>query len=277
VVVAGDDGRAAVVWYQNLESDPRAFYAFVGVTHNATGTTVTCEDGSTKFIPPQFTVRNVSRKPVHVGDICLSGTACNAEKTFEGGDRRLGDFFTVNFDHEGNVFVVSGDTTIPNLAGGPKPVGNPIFIKQSSGPKLLGKPMPVEPFKPSTRDTTAPEITRPAMKPRRFRARKGATVRATLSEAAKLTYGFALEKPGRKASRGRCAKPTRKNRKAGRCTRLVPVATVTRDHPPGATKLRVKKKVGKAKLKRGSYRVTLSAIDPAGNRSRYVQLRFAVR
>lgn len=276
-VVAGDDGRVAIVWFQNLESDPRAFYAFAAVTHNAHGTTVRCEDGSTRYVPPKFAVRNVSRKPVHVGDICLEGTACNAQTTFEGGDRRLGDFFTVNFDHEGNVFVVSADTTIPNPLGGPKPVGNPIFIKQSSGPKLLGKPITPEPPALSARDTRAPEISRPGVSPRRFSARRGATVRATLSEAARLTYGFALERPGRRASRGRCVKPARTNRRRAHCTRLVPVATVSRDHPPGATKLRIRRRVGGRRLRPGRYRVTLSATDRAGNRSRYVQLRFVAR
>ena len=276
-VVAGEDGRVAVVWYQNLESDPNAFYAFAAVTGNGTGTTVQCEDGTTQHVPPRFDVDNVSRKPVHVGDICLSGTACNASTTFEGGDRRLGDFFTVNFDHEGNVFVVSADTTLPNPVGGPKPVGNPIFVKQVGGQKLLEKPLVPRPPLASPRDTVAPELTRPAVKPRRFRVRKGATVSATLSEAARITYGFAIEKPGRKASRGRCVKPTKGNRKRGRCTRLVTVATVARNHPPGATKLKIRKKVGGRKLRPGKYRVTLSAVDPAGNRSRFVQLRFAAR
>ena len=276
-VIAGADGRVAVVWYQNLESDPRAFYIYAAVTNNAHGTTVKCADGSTQYVPPQFDVVKVSPKPIHVGDVCLSGTACNAATTFEGGDRRLGDFFTVNFDHEGNLFVVSADTTYKNPAGGPKPVGNPIFIKQRSGERMLEKPMPLRPPVAGQRDTTPPAITRPGVKPRRFRVRKGATVRATLSEAAKLTYGFALEKPGRKGSRGRCLKPTKKLRKRGRCTRLVPVATVTRDHPPGATKFKVRKKIAGRKLRPGRYRVTLSATDPAGNRSQYVQLRFVAK
>lgn len=50
------------------------------------------------------------------------------------------DFFTVNFDHTGKIFVVSGDTTLKNPLGGPKPVANPIFIKQLSGDRLLERP-----------------------------------------------------------------------------------------------------------------------------------------
>ena len=56
--IAGDDGRAAVVWYQNLAGDPKNFYIYAAVTHNAYGTTVTCSDGSTREIPPRFTGRS---------------------------------------------------------------------------------------------------------------------------------------------------------------------------------------------------------------------------
>ena len=144
-IIAGDDGRAAVVWYQNLAGDPKNFYIYAAVTHNAHGSTVTCSDGSTKEIPPRFTVVNVSGRPVHFGHICLAGTNCNANPSFEGGDRRLGDFFTVNFDKDGNLFVASADTMLQNPLGGPKPVGNPIFIRQVSGDKMLEQPMETRP------------------------------------------------------------------------------------------------------------------------------------
>lgn len=148
-VIAGDDGRVAVVWYQNLAFDPanpnntgpQVFYIFAAVTHNAHGTTVTCSDGSKKFIPPQFTVLNASQRPMAFGHICLAGTNCNRDTDFQRGDRRLGDFFTVNFDHFGNLFIVSADTTLTNPLGGPKPVGNPIFIRQDSGPAMLEGPI----------------------------------------------------------------------------------------------------------------------------------------
>jgi hypothetical protein len=141
-IIAGDDGRVAVVWYQNLADDPNRFYIFTAVTHNAHGTTVSCADGSTKTAPPEWTVKNASVRPVHVGKICLSGTTCNANPNFESGDRRLGDFFTVNYDHEGNLHITSGDTTLENPLGGPKPVGNPIFIRQTEGDRMLEEPIP---------------------------------------------------------------------------------------------------------------------------------------
>lgn len=139
-LTAGDDGRVAVVWYQSIAGEPDEFFIYAAYTNNGHGTTVTCSDGSTRFVPPQFTVVNASKRPIHVGKICLSGTTCNANPSFEGGDRRLGDFFTVNFDHEGNIFIASADTTLKNFLGGPKPVGNPIFIKQDAGDRILEQP-----------------------------------------------------------------------------------------------------------------------------------------
>jgi hypothetical protein len=139
-VIAGDNGRAAVTWYQTRAGNPDEFYIYVAYTTNAHGTKVKCSDGSTRTYPPQFEVANVSKRPVHTGKICLSGTLCNARTDFEGGDRRLGDFFTINFDHKGNLFVVSGDTMLKSPTEGPKPVANPLFIKQKSGDKMLLEP-----------------------------------------------------------------------------------------------------------------------------------------
>ena len=141
-IIAGDDGRVAVVWYQTLAGKPNQFYIYAAYTTNGHGSLVRCSDGSRQFVPPQFQVANASGRPIHQGKICLSGTACNASLDFEGGDRRLGDFFTVNFDHLGNIFIASGDTMLsnPTQEGGPKPVANPIFIKQASGDRLLVMP-----------------------------------------------------------------------------------------------------------------------------------------
>ncbi len=146
-ITAGDDGRVAVVWYQTIDDpdtgayDPNAFYAFAAVTTNGHGAVVPCADGTTRVQPPTFSVANASHDPIHVGDICLSGTTCNASVDFEAGDRRLGDFFTVEHLLDGTVYLVSGDTTRENPLGGPKPVGNPVFIKQVAGPKLLATPV----------------------------------------------------------------------------------------------------------------------------------------
>ncbi|MBK5228288.1 MAG: hypothetical protein JJE05_07260 [Actinobacteria bacterium] len=145
-VIAGDDGRVSVVWYQTLQGDQNRFYIYAAQTLNGHGSTVTCDDGSTREVAPQFEVANASGRPVHMGKICLDGTTCNANTSFEGGDRRLGDFFTVNFDLFGNLYIASGDTTLRGPTGGPKPVSNPIFIRQLSGSPMLEAPIaPIEP------------------------------------------------------------------------------------------------------------------------------------
>jgi hypothetical protein len=86
---------------------------------------------------------------VHRGPICLNGTACNASPTFPEGDRRLGDFYTINYDKDGRLFVTGGDTTLLNPVGGPKPVGNPIFIAATSGGKMIKHPMHTGKTRPS--------------------------------------------------------------------------------------------------------------------------------
>ncbi|MGH2739399.1 MAG: hypothetical protein ACRDH6_02790 [Actinomycetota bacterium] len=140
-IAAGDEGKVVVVWYQRLKDEPENFYIYAAYTHNAQGTVVRCSDGSEQFVEPQFTVVNASGRPIAAGQICLAGTACNAGTDFEASDRRLGDFFTVNFDTKGRLFIVSGDTMLENPLGGPKPVGNPIFISQKKGPPIIAKPI----------------------------------------------------------------------------------------------------------------------------------------
>ncbi len=162
-LIAGDDGRVAVIWYQNFAGEPTKFYAFAAVTNNGVGSVETCRDRggrvmSSKRVPPRFAVANASGRPIHEGPICLGGTGCNAATDFSAGDRRLGDFFTVNFDHTGRVFIVSADTTLRGTNGVPKIVSNPIFIKQKSGASLLAKPDQIRPSRclfPLT--TCAPE------------------------------------------------------------------------------------------------------------------------
>ena len=100
------------------------------------------------FIPSRWTVVNASKTPVHIGEICLNGTNCNASADFPAGDRRLGDFYTINYDKFGALFVVGADTT--QLASGevPRPTSLPIFIGTSKSPKMT-KPMKVRATKAS--------------------------------------------------------------------------------------------------------------------------------
>ncbi len=147
-VVAGDDGKVAVAWLQRTAKDPRAFSMMVGATTNAHGTTVRCANGRTQFVPSRWTVVNASHGPVHRGDICLDGTTCNASPDFPSGDRRLGDFYTINYDKDGKLFVAGADTT--RLASGevPRPTSLPIFIGTKESPQMA-KPMKTRATRPS--------------------------------------------------------------------------------------------------------------------------------
>ncbi len=146
--VAGANGRAAVVWYQNYAGHPNEFYIYAAYTRNAHGSLVKCSDGQKHLVPPRFRVVNASGRPIHVGYICLQGTTCNAEPNVQAGDRRLGDYFTVNYDHQGDLFIVSGDTRLPSPTGGPKVLSNPIFMRQTKGTPMLSEPIPDRPTRP---------------------------------------------------------------------------------------------------------------------------------
>ena len=146
-LIAGDDGRVSLVWYQSLAKAPERWYIYQAYTSNAHGSRIRC-GGRTVMAPPSFRVGNASGRVVHDNPICLLGTLCVAAPDPEDSDRRLGDFFTVNFDRFGNVFIASGDTMLLNPLGGPKPVSNPIFIRQIAGPRLLLRPMKTRPTRP---------------------------------------------------------------------------------------------------------------------------------
>ncbi|MGI9017479.1 MAG: hypothetical protein ACR2HR_10325 [Euzebya sp.] len=76
---------------------------------------------STGFSDPDYaldqagTIYNVERPAVHVGQVCLSGTTCNASPNFPAGDRRLGYFFTVNFDANDRIFIGASAGVAPLL------------------------------------------------------------------------------------------------------------------------------------------------------------------
>jgi hypothetical protein len=156
-IVAGDDGRVALVWYQSLAAAPERWYIYEAYTLNGHGTRVRC-GGRSRMAPPSFRVTNASGRLVHAKPICLLGTACLAAPNPIDSDRRLGDFFTVNFDLQGHVFIASGDTMLTNPFGGPKPVSNPIFIRQESGPSLLIRPIRARPTRPLCPFRVFPEV-----------------------------------------------------------------------------------------------------------------------
>jgi hypothetical protein len=110
-------------------------------------------------------------------------------------------------------------------------------------------------------------------------ATTGTTIRYTLSEAATVRLRFERKLAGRRVKKGKkriCAKPTRKNRKKRKCTRYKLAGTLTRSSKQGKNSVKFSGRIGKKALKRGSYRLVVTATDAAGNKSKAKSLSFRV-
>ena len=105
---------------------------------------------------------------------------------------------------------------------------------------------------------------------------RGATVRYTLSEAARVRFSVQRRTTGRRVGR-RCVKTTRRNRSRRRCTRFVTVrGSFTHAGTTGANRFRFSGRVRRRALRRGRYRLVARATDAAGNRSPVVRASFRI-
>jgi len=127
-IVAGDAGKVNIVWYQSdkvVDLDCQASKISI-----FSATVLKADSPS-----PAVQTVDAAGRPIHDGGVCQGGTTCVAT----GQDRRLGDFFTNALLPDGCVAIASGDTTHHDpLTGGPLPTSLPIFLRQTSGPALLG-------------------------------------------------------------------------------------------------------------------------------------------
>jgi hypothetical protein len=114
-----------------------------------------------------------------------------------------------------------------------------------------------------------------ALSARTTRAHKGATIRYTLSEPARVTVTVELATNGRKKGR-RCVTPTRKLRAARHCVLWHTKGTLTRAGLSGADQVGFSGRLGHRKLAPGSYRLVMRATDAAGNHSTAKTLRFTI-
>jgi len=129
-------------------------------------------------------------------------------------------------------------------------------------------------------DTDPPRFAgAPALSRRSFRAAaSGASVRKAaapvgtnvsfrLDEAASVVFTAERALPGRRSGR-RCVKPTRRNRRARKCTRYVRQSgNFTVQGAAGKTRFRFTGRLRNRKLPVGSYRLAAVASDAAGNKS----------
>jgi len=129
-IAAGDAGKISVVWYQtgpgqlaDNDCQPADIYAYEATVINATK------------VDRRIYIAKVVNRPIHSGQVCQGGTTCVAT----GQDRRLGDYFTNAIDARGCVIVATGDTTLRDqLTGAPYPTARPLFVRQVTGPALIG-------------------------------------------------------------------------------------------------------------------------------------------
>jgi len=98
----------------------------------------------------------------------------------------------------------------------------------------------------------------------RRRAPLGTTFRFTSSEQATATVQISRGAAGRRRGRS-CVKPTRRLRKAKKCTRYVPVGMLSRPAMIGANSVPFSGRIGSKALKPGPYMVGISARDIVGN------------
>jgi hypothetical protein len=136
-------------------------------------------------------------------------------------------------------------------------------------------------------DTTRPVVSAFSIAPLRFAvgraptptlasARRGARFRYTLSELATTRIRIERALPGRRSG-GRCVKPTRRLARNRRCTRYVKAGRLTRrNQAAGKHTVKFSGRIGRRALRRGRYRATIRATDPAGNRSRPKRVTFRI-
>jgi len=99
----------------------------------------------------------------------------------------------------------------------------------------------------------------------RRRAHVGTTIGFSLNEDATVTLTFAKATIGRKVGRI-CKARTRANRNKRHCTRYVTKGSITRSLKSGQNKLAFQGRISSSKrLGTGRYRVTIGAVDVAGN------------
>ncbi len=124
----GDNGRVGIAWLEADRVLPKNDAQTSGsygwrIVGAATTTGLGCAASAT----PSFSVAVATPTPIHTGTICTGGTVCQAELV----DRRLGDYFSVDVDRTGRMYVGYSDTQTAAA------VSLPAFVRQRGGPSLL--------------------------------------------------------------------------------------------------------------------------------------------
>ncbi|HEV8153175.1 MAG TPA: hypothetical protein VGP78_09590 [Solirubrobacteraceae bacterium] len=182
-----------------------------------------------------------------------------------------------NIDSGPRVFKVFALCASDDTGGAPQPSGGGGQGPSSPGPGGGGGGAPGSGPAAGATDTVLPVISGLSLSRRSFRAGgSGAVVRFTLSEAGSVRLTVERATSGRRVD-GRCARPTRSNRRARRCTRYAALSTtLRRQGSAGSNRLTFRGRLAGRELRAGGYRLRIVATDAAGNRSSAVIVRFRI-
>ena len=166
------------------------------------------------------------------------------------------------------------DRATPSASSPSPPPQPPPPAPDTLAPTVAGFTLAPERFRVARGAT--PVSAGAALRPRRRPARRGSTVRFSLSEPADTSILVERALPGRKVGR-RCQASTRTLRQRRRCTRYQRAGSLTRRNTSaGANAVPFSGRIGRRALAAGDYRATITATDPAGNRSRPKRAAFAI-
>jgi M6 family metalloprotease-like protein len=110
------------------------------------------------------------------------------------------------------------------------------------------------------------------LSPTRFTAKRGTTIRYRLARPAAVDLAVAQLVAGRRSG-AKCVKPSRRLRRAKKCTRPVPVGSFSRSGPAGQVAIGFRGRVGKRRLEPGAYELTAT---PRGAPSDRMRARFRI-
>ena len=213
-------------------------------------------------------VSSVDLTGAHPGDFQVTGDACTPGATSAGG----GCVINFRFAPTG-VGARSAALSVASNAS-----DSPTVIPLSG----TGTAPPDSPAPPPSGDSTPPVFFSASVDPERFlvdrmsvRARKGTTFRYALSEQALVTFTIDRRTRGRVVA-GECVKETKSNRKRPRCTITKRLGSFDEQSSAGANERRFSGALGNRVLRPGPHRVTMLAVDGAGNVSPPRELSFRV-
>jgi hypothetical protein len=107
------------------------------------------------------------------------------------------------------------------------------------------------------------------------RVRRGATFSYTLSAPGRVVFAIQRQTKGRKSGR-KCRRATRRKRHGKPCKLFVRVGAFARPSTAGRNAKKFSGRIGRKKLRPGSYRAVLVAVDALGDRSASRRVSFRV-